>query len=172
MRPCLRRWLMRSWKRACGHFWESPAVLLWLMLELLWRVFGAHIWPQAELSSPYILTERKTKPNLLQHTIWWLYILMHCINSRELGSQRTECDDEHPHNQSMEMQRGYEMSQCMDSLNQNGTDNMRAGVIRRILNGNMGMFGRTHEKLWRIWDYGHPMEWMIPYDGHRGSCSV
>ena len=54
----------------------------------------------------------------------------------------------------------------------NGSDIMKAEIIWRILNGNMCMFGRTHGKLWRIWDYGHPMEWMIPYDGHGGSCSV
>ena len=72
---------------------------------------------------------------------------MHCINSRELGSQRTECKHEHPDNQSMGMQRGYDMSQCMDSHNQNGADNMRAEVIRRILNGDMAMFGGTHGKL-------------------------
>ena len=47
----------------------------------------------------------------------------------------------------MGMQRGYDMSQCMDSHNQNGADNMRAEVIRRILNGDMAMFGGTHGKL-------------------------
>ena len=54
----------------------------------------------------------------------------------------------------------------------NGPDMMKPDVERRILNGSMGMLGRTHGKLWGIWYYWHPMEWMIPYDGHGGSCSV
>ena len=29
-------------------------MLLWLKLELLWLVFRTYIWPQAELSHPYI----------------------------------------------------------------------------------------------------------------------
>ena len=49
---------------------------------------------------------------------------------------------------------------------------LKADIARRILNGDMGMFGRTNGKLLRIWDYGHPMEWMIYCDGYGGSCSV
>ena len=66
-----------------------------------------YIRPQAELPILHILSDWKTKPNLIQHTIWWLYIIMHSKDSRDLGSKWTECFGQHPYNQSMAMQRGY-----------------------------------------------------------------
>ena len=57
-------------------------------------------------------------------------------------------------------------------IERNGPCTMEADIMRGILNSDMAMFGKPHEKLWRIWDYRDPMEWMIDSDRHGGSCSV
>ena len=57
-------------------------------------------------------------------------------------------------------------------IERNGPYRKQADIIRSILNSDMAMFGTAHEKLWWIWDYRHPMEWMIDYDYQGGSCSV
>ena len=59
-----------------------------------------------------------------------------------------------------------------NEIARNGPDIIKADVVRTILNSDMRMFGRTHGKLWRIWDYGYPVERMIPYDGYGGPRSV
>ena len=56
-----------------------------------------------------------------------------------------------------------------NGIYRNRAEIMKAVVPSSILNTDMDMFGRTHGKLWRIWDYVHLMEWMINYDGYGAS---
>ena len=59
-----------------------------------------------------------------------------------------------------------------NEIHRNGSDIMKAAVLSSILITDMSMLGKTHGKLWRIWNYGHPIKWMIYYDALGDSCSV